>query len=67
MLGDAGGAHAYDRAFAIALAWTVFTATLSTLLALRLAQRGAPAEATASVPSAMTRADEQLEVARRAA
>jgi MFS family permease len=68
VLGDATGAHAYDRAFAIALAWTVGTAAVSVLLALRLATvRDAPADAAASVPSSMPVADEQLEVARRAA
>ena len=68
VLGDATGAHAYDRAFAIALAWTVGTATVSVLLALRLATvRDAPADAAASVPSSMPVADEQFEVARRAA
>src|SRR2546423_15693794 len=37
VLGDARGARAYDRAFAIALAWTVATAAMSALMALRLA------------------------------
>jgi predicted MFS family arabinose efflux permease len=70
-LGDATSAHAYDRALAISLTWTAATAMLSTLLALRLAapdprQRHASARAD-TVPSAMAVANQQPEVARRAA
>jgi EmrB/QacA subfamily drug resistance transporter len=68
VLGDGAGAHAYDRAFAIALGWTVATAALSTVLALRVAaseraERSAePADTVRSMAIA-----QQPEVARRAA
>jgi predicted MFS family arabinose efflux permease len=70
-LGDGVGAHAYDRAFAIALAWSVATAALSTVLALRVAA-AAPAAArdaagADTVRPAMAVDKQQLEVARRAA
>ena len=69
ILGDGAGAHAYDRAFAIALCWTVATATLSALLALRVAaseRAERSVEPVDTVPSAMHVA-RQPEVARRAA
>jgi EmrB/QacA subfamily drug resistance transporter len=68
VLGDGAGAHAYDRAFAIALCWSVATAALSTVLALGVASpRPTRAASDAdSVPRAMPVA-EQPEVTRRAA
>jgi EmrB/QacA subfamily drug resistance transporter len=68
VLGDGAGARAYDRAFAIALGWSVATAALSTVLALRIAacQPGRDASGADSVPRAMAVA-QQPEVARRAA
>lgn len=70
-LGDGVGAHAYDRAFAIALGWSVATAALSTVLALRVAAAAPPAARDAAgadtVRPAMAVDKQQLEVARRAA
>jgi EmrB/QacA subfamily drug resistance transporter len=70
-LGDGVGAHAYDRAFAIALAWSVATAALSTVLALRVAAAAPPrardAAGADTVRPAMGVDTQQLEVARRAA
>jgi hypothetical protein len=67
VLGDGSGAHAYDRAFAIALGWSVLTAALSAVLALRVAAaEPAPAASGAdSVPRVMAAATP--EVNRRAA
>jgi hypothetical protein len=65
------GAHAYDRAFAIALTWSVATAALSTVLALRVAATAPPAAHDAAgadtVRPAMAVDKQQLEVAQRAA
>ena len=70
-LGDGVGAHAYDRAFAIALAWSVATAALSTVLALRVAAAASPpardAAGADTVRPAMAVDTQQLEVTRRAA
>jgi predicted MFS family arabinose efflux permease len=67
VLGDGSGAHAYDRAFAIALGWSVLTAALSALLALRVAaaQPALAASVADSVPRVMAAATP--EVTRRAA
>jgi MFS family permease len=67
VLGDAHGARAYDRAFAIALAWTVATAAISALLALRLAADRGAATAAASVPDRVRPDDVLPELGRRAA
>jgi EmrB/QacA subfamily drug resistance transporter len=69
VLGDGSGAHAYDRAFAIALAWSVATAALSTVLALRVAAAETARDASGadSVPRVMAVATPQPEVTRRAA
>jgi EmrB/QacA subfamily drug resistance transporter len=68
VLGDGVSARAYDRAFAIALGWSMATAALSTVLALRVAARQPARDASGadSVPRAMAVA-QQPEVARRAA
>jgi MFS family permease len=70
-LGDGVGAHAYDRAFAIALAWSLATAALSTVLALRVAAAGPTTTRDAAgadtVRPAMAVDTQQLEVTRRAA
>jgi EmrB/QacA subfamily drug resistance transporter len=67
-LGDGVGARAYDRAFAIGLAWSVATAALSTVLALRVAARPArDASGADTVSPAMAVAKPHSEVARRAA
>jgi hypothetical protein len=67
-LGDGVGARAYDRAFAIGLAWSVATAALSTVLALRVAARPAhDASGADTVSPAMAVAKPHPEVARRAA
>jgi hypothetical protein len=69
VLGDASSAHAYDRAFAIALTWSVATAALSTVLALLVARprRTRDASGADSVPRAMAVVTRQPEVTRRAA
>jgi EmrB/QacA subfamily drug resistance transporter len=67
VLGDGAGPHAYDRAFAIALTWSVAMAALSTVLALLITSPTRDASAADSVPRAMAVATRQPEVSRRAA